>query len=158
VRIERERAKRGFRASLAVAAAGVALSGSACHGTRPSNLGATNGFLAPCPDSPNCVSDRDTDPEHKIAPLTYTGSRADAMTKLASVVRSTTRAEIVSQTDDYLDAEYTSLIWRFVDDVEFSFDPDGKTIHVRSASRVGKGDLGVNRRRIEDIRVKFQGP
>ncbi|MBK7974566.1 MAG: DUF1499 domain-containing protein [Deltaproteobacteria bacterium] len=136
----------------------VVLVAAGCPGTRPANLGATNGALAPCPASPNCVNDRATDDTHKIAPLTYAGARADAMDKLAALVEGTPRARIVSRTDDYLNAEYTSLVWRFVDDVEFLFDADGRTIHVRSASRVGYGDMGVNRKRVEDVRERLAKP
>ena len=148
---------RGRLARMAGAAA-VVLVAAGCPATRPTNLGATRGALAPCLESPNCVNDRATDEVHKIAPLTYAGARADAMAKLASVVEATPRARIVSRTDDYLNAEYTSLIWRFVDDVEFLFDADGRTIHVRSASRVGYGDMGVNRKRIEEVRGRLAKP
>lgn len=139
-------------------AAAVVVVAAGCPGTRPTNLGANGGMLAPCPASPNCVNDRATDDGHRIAPLTYAGPRADAMAKLAAIVEATPRARIVSRTDDYLNAEYTSALWRFVDDVEFLFDPDGRTIHVRSASRVGYGDLGVNRKRIEDVRERLAKP
>lgn len=144
-------------ASLAGVIAVVAVT-AGCPGTRPTNLGANGGMLAPCPESPNCVNDRAADDTHKIAPLTYSGARADAMAKLATIVEATPRARIVSRTDDYLNAEFTSLLWRFVDDVEFLFDPDGRTIHVRSASRVGYGDMGVNRKRIEDVRERLAKP
>lgn len=134
----------------------LALGVAGCPGARPTNLGVASGQLAPCPASPNCVSDRATDDGHKIEPLTYSGDRAAALAKLASIVTTHPRARIVEQRDDYLYAEFTSALWRFVDDVEFLCDADGRTIHVRSASRVGYGDLGVNRRRIEDIRQRFQ--
>lgn len=143
-----------FTRPLVLAMLASALAG--CPGTRPSNLGITNGLLAACPSSPNCVSDRATDDLHKIEPLTYAGDRASAMTRLVDLIHALPRTQIIEQRDDYLYVEFTSAVWRFVDDLELQFDSDGKTIHVRSASRVGYGDLGVNRRRIEDIRQRFQ--
>ncbi len=113
------------------------------------------GMLKACPRSPNCVSSMAEDTDHAIAPLTYTGSRAEAMERLKRVLASQKRTTIVSETEDYLHAEVTSLIFRFVDDVEFFFPADEKTIHVRAASRVGYSDLGVNRRRVEEIRRRL---
>jgi uncharacterized protein (DUF1499 family) len=128
-----------------------------CHGTPPANIGVKDGKLAACPSSPNCVSSQSptTDTEHYIAPLHYSGSRDEARAALISVIESMKRTRIVSVTDDYVYAEFTSRIFRFVDDVEFSFDDSTKTIHVRSASRLGHSDLGVNRKRIETIRQLF---
>jgi uncharacterized protein (DUF1499 family) len=67
------------------------------------------------------------------------------------------RAKLVQEDDAYLHYEFTSLLLRFVDDVEFLFDDETKTIHFRSASRTGYGDFGVNRRRMEDIRSRIEG-
>jgi uncharacterized protein (DUF1499 family) len=66
-----------------------------------------------------------------------------------------TRMKIVEEKDDYLHAEARSLIFRFVDDVEFYLPAPEKVIHVRSASRVGYSDMGVNRKRVEEIRRRF---
>jgi len=68
------------------------------------------------------------------------------------------RTTIVAEKEDYLHAEAKSLIFRFVDDVEFYFPATEKLIHVRSASRVGHSDLGVNRKRVEEIRSRFARP
>jgi uncharacterized protein (DUF1499 family) len=65
------------------------------------------------------------------------------------------RAKIITEKDDYIHAEYTSALFRFVDDVELYFDKAKKIIHVRSASRVGYGDMGVNRKRVEELRALF---
>jgi uncharacterized protein (DUF1499 family) len=127
-----------------------------CSGTRPSLVGNGHGELAPCPETPNCVSTHATDPEHRIAPLTYEGSMDRAMQRLVGVIESMERTEIIARTEDYLYVEFTSAFWRFVDDVEFSFDHDKKVIHFRSASRLGKSDLGVNRERMERIRARFR--
>ena len=124
----------------------------ACTGTRPLNLGIREGKLAPCPSTPNCVSSQSVDKEHAIEPLAYTGDAKEAMSRLAKIVREMPRTQIIGEKDDYLYAEFTSLIFRFVDDVEFFPDDSAKRIHVRSASRLGKSDLGVNRKRVEAIR------
>jgi len=68
------------------------------------------------------------------------------------VIRSLPRTKLVEEDETYLHYEVTSLLFRFVDDVEFLFDDDTKTIHFRSASRTGYGDLGVNRTRMEQLR------
>ena len=128
-----------------------------CGGTPPKNIGVKDGKLAACPSSPNCVSSQSQagDKEHYIQPLHYTGSRDEAKAALVSVIESMKRTKIVTVRDDYVYAEFTSRIFRFVDDVEFYFDDTTKTIHVRSASRLGHSDLGVNRKRIESIRQLF---
>jgi uncharacterized protein (DUF1499 family) len=126
-----------------------------CSGTRPANLGAPNGRLAPCPSSPNCVSSQSRDPEHAIAALPYASSPAEAMAKLKKIVLAMPRTRIVTETPDYLHAEFTSAFFRFVDDVEFSLDEAARSINVRSASRLGRSDLGVNRKRVEEIRSKW---
>jgi uncharacterized protein (DUF1499 family) len=123
-----------------------------CSGITPANLGVRDGRLAPCPSSPNCVSSQSTDREHAVEPLSYTTSPGEAMADLKKIILNMKRARIVSETGDYIHAEFTSAIWRFVDDVEFYFDDAAKVIHVRSASRLGKSDFGVNRKRVEEIR------
>jgi uncharacterized protein (DUF1499 family) len=87
-----------------------------------------------------------------IAPFRYRKSRAEAKEALKEVIRSLPRVSLVEEDESYLRYEFTSLLFRFVDDVEFLLDDDAKTIHFRSASRTGYGDFGVNRRRMEDIR------
>lgn len=130
--------------------------GSWFAGARPPSLGVKDGKLAPCPTSPNCVvSQGASDREHEIAPLAYTGDRADAMATLQKIVAAQPRTQIIKQTDDYLYAEFTSRLMGFVDDVEFYFDSDQPVIQVRSASRLGESDLGVNRKRIEALRLQF---
>jgi uncharacterized protein (DUF1499 family) len=108
--------------------------------------------LDPCPSSPNCVSTQAQDEGHAIAPFRYRKSRAEAKEALKEVIRSLPRTKLVEEDETYLHYEVTSLLFRFVDDVEFLFDDDTKTIHFRSASRTGYGDLGVNRTRMEQVR------
>lgn len=128
-----------------------------CTGKPPRDIGVRDGKLSPCPSSPNCVSSQSMagDRVHYIQPLTYSGGREDARAALISVIESMKRTRIITVTDDYIYAEFTSLLFRFVDDVEFFIDDSAKTIHVRSASRLGKSDLGVNRKRVETIRELF---
>ena len=122
-------------------------------GTRPSNLGVNGGQLAPVPDSPNCVSSQApaSDKEHYIAPLAVAGSASEAIAKIKAVVQAMERTEIIEETGDYLYAEFATKLMGYVDDVEFYADGGG-TVQVRSASRLGKSDLGLNRKRIEEIR------
>jgi uncharacterized protein (DUF1499 family) len=122
---------------------------------RPSNLGASDGRLAPCPDTPNCVCSQASDDPHRIEPLSYDGSAEEAMARLKAALAALPRTRVVAETADYLHAECTSLLFRFVDDVEFLLDRERKVIHFRSASRVGHSDLGVNRRRMEALRHAF---
>lgn len=127
-------------------------------GKRPTNLGIKDGKLAPCPSSPNCVSSQspDTDAEHHISPLTYQSDAITALAHLKAAIATIERSKIITETENYLYSEFISALMGFVDDVEFYLDPTAKVIHVRSASRLGQSDLGVNRNRIETIRAKFR--
>ena len=115
--------------------------------------------LSPCPDSPNCVSTLSTsqDSRHAIAPYRFSRTKSDAKALLKTVIAGLPRTRLVEEDETYLHYEFTSLLLRFVDDVEFLFDDEAKAIHFRSASRTGYGDLGVNRRRMEDIRSRIEG-
>ncbi|MFP4299240.1 MAG: DUF1499 domain-containing protein [Spirulinaceae cyanobacterium] len=119
-------------------------------GKRPNNLGVKEGKLAPCPGTPNCVNSQSSDAQSQIEPLP-----AVPMTQLRSVIEGMERSKIIEQNDNYLYAEFTSKLMGFVDDVEFFLDSNANVIHVRSASRLGKSDLGVNRKRVEEIRSKL---
>ena len=114
-------------------------------------------ILKPCPSSPNCVSSlADEDEKHRVAPLSWTGDWVQAKSRLRQAVLSAGDATFVQETETYWHVEFKSRIFRFVDDVEFVFDRDSQLIHVRSASRIGYSDLGVNRKRVEKIRSLFQ--
>ncbi|MEK6803190.1 MAG: DUF1499 domain-containing protein [Nitrospirota bacterium] len=113
--------------------------------------------LQPCPSSPNCVSTQASDQGHGIVPYRYQKTLAGAKEALKTIVANFPRAKLVEEDEAYLHYEFTSLLLRFVDDVEFVFDDDMKTIHFRSASRTGYSDLGVNRRRMEEIRAVIEG-
>jgi len=124
-------------------------------GRRPNDLGVRNGLLKSAPPSPNAVSSQAAGGHHQIAPLRYNGTSEPAMAALKSIIESTQRTSIVEERADYLYAEFTSKLIGYVDDVEFYFPPNEPVIHVRSASRLGYSDFGVNRKRIEDIRAKL---
>ena len=119
-------------------------------GTRPNDLGVNNGQLKACPGSPNCVNSQSDDPQSKIAPLPGV-----AISTIKEVVQDMERTKIVEETDNYLYAEFTSKLMGYVDDVEFYLDNSANVVHVRSASRLGQSDLGVNRKRVEEIRAKL---
>ncbi len=118
-------------------------------------FGETVSKLAPCPSSPNCVSSLSEEPNHRVAPLRYAGSRKAARDKLLTLIKTLPRSRVVAQTETYLHVEFATPVLRFVDDVEFSLDTGENLIHVRSASRKGYYDFGVNRRRVEQIRRRF---
>jgi len=124
-------------------------------GDPPAILGAPGGRFEPCPDRPNCVSSQAVDADHAIAPLAIHGDPATAMARLADTIRAMPGASVVVVRPDYLHAEFTSALWGFVDDVEFTFPPGATAIAVRSASRRGYSDFGVNRKRVEALRAAF---
>ena len=111
--------------------------------------------VSPCPDSPNCVSSLSTDTAHFIEPLHYASSLADARQKVINILQNMKRVRLTEIEPDYVHAEFRSLIFQFVDDVEFYFPPEKPIIHVKSASRSGYYDFGVNRRRVERLRAAF---
>ncbi|MBE9209932.1 DUF1499 domain-containing protein [Nostoc sp. LEGE 06077] len=121
-----------------------------------SHLGVDHGHLTSCPTSPNCVVSQDADAEHSIDAIAYHTDRDTARATLLKVLTVVPRTEVIEQTDNYIHALSQSRIFKFVDDVEFYFPTDESVIHIRSASRVGQSDLGVNRRRLEQIRLALR--
>jgi len=151
-----------FAFAIAVAAAAVLTTpamaspfGTLFAGTPPATLGAPAGRLAPCPDRPNCVSSQAAPGPQAIAPLTFQGEPAAAMSALAAAIATLPGATIVTVRADYVHAEFASAVMGFVDDGEFALDAGAKVIHVRSAARLGHSDFGVNRQRIETLRAAF---
>jgi uncharacterized protein (DUF1499 family) len=129
-----------------------------CAGTTP-KLGLIDGQLVPCPQSPNCVSSQITDKERLTQPIYFSGTRQEAQVKLLQIIKTTQRANITDIRDNYIRAEFTSKLFRFIDDVEFYFPAtktDNTIIYFRSASRLGYSDLGANRARIGQIKEKFK--
>jgi len=109
----------------------------------------------PCPDKPNCVSSQAEDARHSISPLAVKKS-SDWPKSVIDVLSSVRGITVTDVNDDYIHAECRSLIFRFVDDLELLWDSRKSICQVRSASRVGHSDLGVNRRRVEKIRKLLQ--
>jgi uncharacterized protein (DUF1499 family) len=108
----------------------------------------------PCPDRPNCVSSIAQGKAH-VAPLVFADAPDVALSRLKAILRQMPRVRIVREAPDYVHAEASSRVFRFVDDLEFGLDAAAGVIHVRSAARLGYSDFGVNRRRVEAIRERF---
>jgi uncharacterized protein (DUF1499 family) len=123
-----------------------------CAGKRPSNLGVSDGQLAPCSSAPNCVSSDAADADHAIAPLRLAKPSAEAWRIARDAVSALPRTHVLSDRDGYLHAECRSAVFGFVDDLELHLRDGEGIIAVRSASRIGYSDLGVNRRRVEKLR------
>ncbi|MDL2718338.1 MAG: DUF1499 domain-containing protein [Acidobacteriota bacterium] len=113
--------------------------------------------LSPCPATPNCVLSTATGETHRIAPFPFTGPAADALARVKAAALSFPRARVAEETPGYVRLTFKSGFFGFVDDVEFEVDETAKVVHVRSASRVGRSDFGVNRKRVEAIRAKLGG-
>lgn len=109
-----------------------------------------------CPNSPNCVSSQAANADHFIRPFKITGKPEEAWAALKQALTGLGRTVIIEATDDTLHAEATTLVFRFVDDINAILDADAKLIHIRSASRIGYSDLGVNRKRVETLRLRLQ--
>lgn len=141
----------------AVLAVHLALSGedTVFSWKRPDDLGVKNGRLARCKRTPNCVCSQESpgDTAHYVAPIAFRGSAADALAAVRRAVESMQRARVVRSEANYLYAEFRSKLMGFVDDVEFVYDESAGAIHVRSASRLGRRDFGVNRARVEALRA-----
>ncbi len=129
------------------------LSLSSCAGKRPVNLGITDMSFAACPSSPNCVSSDSFDTEHKIRPLEFNALPEDVWAGVREYIVAQPRSRIISETPGYIHAEFASLIFGFVDDLEIHLRADEGIIAIRSASRSGYSDFGVNRTRVEKLRT-----
>jgi uncharacterized protein (DUF1499 family) len=132
------------------------------QGKAPDNLGAPDGKLKPPSKTENSVSSQASSyPDHpmrtyaEIAPISFTGDAAAAWAKLQAAVATLPRTSVITSTEGYLYVQCTTLLLRFTDDVEFALDAPNNVIHVRSASRLGRKDLGVNRKRVETVRAAF---
>ena len=122
----------------------------------PDNLGLKNQMLSQCPGTPNCVSSQEKNSKKRIQPIIIEDSIEQAKERIYKVINSMRGTRIITQDIVYWHVEFTTQLLRFIDAVEFYFDESQSLIHVRSASRQGYWDLGVNRRRMETIRSKFE--
>lgn len=122
--------------------------------TAPANVG-RGGPLADCPGTPNCVSTSSSEVSTRIEPITLRTSPAAAIEDLSRIVLAMPRSRIVTSSANYLHAEFRSRFFGFVDDVEFWVDDGQGEVAVRAAARVGRSDLGVNRKRVEQIRKSY---
>ena len=126
-----------------------------CGQTASVNPEMTGNTLPGCPDRPNCVSSQAVHVSRQIAPFTFNADKDRAFTALVNILTSWPRTRIVEKSDHYIHVVCTSRIFQFKDDVQFFFPRQQGIIHVRSASRVGYSDLGVNRKRLEALRKAF---
>jgi uncharacterized protein (DUF1499 family) len=131
-------------------------------GKTPDGLGVQAGRLKAPAETPNSVSSQAGlyagHPQQRyadIAPFTYIGDGQAALRRLAVLLQSSDRCLLVTQSPDYLYAQCSTRWLKFTDDVEFYLDASAGVIHVRSASRIGRSDLGVNRARVEALRARF---
>lgn len=119
-------------------------------------LGLVSGILAACPDKPNCVcSEYGSDDAHYIAQLDYSGTSPEKAWEDVLQIIKKLGGEVVVDNDGYIAATFSSSLFGFVDDLECRLEPSKKQIQIRSASRVGHSDLGVNRKRVEKIAFLF---
>ena len=127
-----------------------------CSGKIPSGLGLSDNLLAPCPSSPNCVSSNATDDGHKVEAFVLSASPEVAWGVIREEAAALPRTTITEETPDYLHVQCASALFGFVDDFELHLRQSTGTVDIRSASRVGYSDLGVNRRRVERLRQALQ--
>jgi len=131
----------------------VILTSTACAGVE--NIGMMEGKLAPCPDSPNCVSTQSEEKGHAMKPLPFLQTREASREKILSILKDMKRTEIVKLTESYIHVECRTALLHFTDDVAFFLDDTTRVVHFRSASRVGYYDFGLNRRRMKRISEKY---
>jgi uncharacterized protein (DUF1499 family) len=129
---------------------------TACSPQQAIESGDPDMRISPCPDRPNCVSSVDTNEDRFIEPLKFSGSVEEAMERLRDKLESSPRVEITVAEGGYIKSVWSSRIFGFKDDVEFLADETSGIIHMRSASRTGYYDFGVNRDRLETIRKEFE--
>ena len=127
-----------------------------CAGSQIVNDMNQHNPLAACPDSPNCVSSEAQDSRHAVNPMQLAGTSDTEWADVQALVSRLPRSKVVTATEQYLHATIKSRIFGFIDDLELTLDPQTKRIGIRSASRSGSYDLGVNRRRVEDLRKQLK--
>ena len=123
---------------------------------KPGNLGVRSGRLSPCPCAPNCVSTDADDIDHNVAAFELALPAAQGWTAVCAFVRGMRRTWVITQTDEYLHAECRSAVFGFVDDLELHLRTTQSKVGVRSAARLGYSDFGVNRKRVESLRMALR--
>ncbi len=119
-------------------------------------IGLVNGQLAACSKTPNCVSTTHQDLNRLMLPVKYEGlSLEEAKDVLFEVLKTLPKIKIEKDEGTYVHAEAQTMVFEYVQDVEFLFDEEAKTLHFRSASRVGFTDFGSNKRRMQSIVARF---
>jgi len=134
-------------ALIVCAAGGMLLALALLSHWRTPSLGGPEAGLMACPSQPNCVNSLTGEDRRAVAPFAYQGQADQAWDRLRLLVQSV-GGVVQQETEGYLWATFRSPVWRFVDDLELYLDQKNKLIHVRSASRVGYSDLGVNAKRV----------
>jgi uncharacterized protein (DUF1499 family) len=134
------------------------------RGTAPADLGLKNGQLKAPNNNPNSVSSQASlHPSNPfrtyadIAPLAYTGDGAAAFARAVAIIKAMPGTTLIEEKPGYLYAQCQTRLLKFTDDLELALDESARVIHVRSASRLGKSDMGVNRKRVEAIRAAMAG-
>ncbi|MBT3983120.1 MAG: DUF1499 domain-containing protein [Bacteriovoracaceae bacterium] len=129
--------------------------GVGCAGQRPAELGVNQKKLNGCPDKSNCVSSFATSEKHMIDPIGLKVTGPAEMDKFVSIVEKMGGKVVTKEGGTYIYAEFTSTVFRFVDDVEIYINSDAGKAFIRSASRIGESDFGVNRKRMEELRFRY---
>ncbi|MBU2548022.1 MAG: DUF1499 domain-containing protein [Proteobacteria bacterium] len=132
------------------------LSALSCGGEQGGEVGLIEGKLKPCPGRPNCVCSEYPGQASWIAPLSFEGDPKAAWQRLGLIVKDM-GGRVEQANEDYFRATFRSRVFRFIDDAEFRLEAGSGLIHVRSASRVGYSDFGVNRKRVRTLRARFEG-
>jgi len=127
-----------------------------CSGQKLDVIAMDNERIIGCSSRPNCVSTEAEDARHLIAPFLLKGDTTAGWNAIRSIIASMPRTKIIKTTDHYLHAECRSRVFGFIDDLELKLDPAASIIKIRSASRIGYSDFGVNRRRIEALRQQLK--
>jgi uncharacterized protein (DUF1499 family) len=135
--------------------AGVLVTAGCANGP-PERGGLQEDRLAPCPDAPHCVSSQAPAGPRRIEPLAYPGTRDAAREALLAAIRTLPRTKVLEIRPGYVHAIQRSAVFGFIDDLECVLPEDERFVHVRSASRVGYYDFGVNRARVERLRAEFR--
>lgn len=123
---------------------------------RPMHMGVQEGMLMPLPETPNCVATQSGNDTQRMAPIPYVGDLKVAQEQLMAVLLAMPRVEVIKNEPGYVWVTFRSFLFRFPDDVEFLFDDANQVIHFRAVARLGRSDLGVNRKRMVAIEKAFR--